>query len=132
MRIHRLVAGTALAGVLLGLAVEPSTALPSASTRLTTHLTFASTTAHVGEWIAYTVTAAPSTTAFGKRVRVQVRGKEQWETIGTMQFDRAGQAHGKVTGRAAGIGNYKAQVLSRGGTVISTSNVVKVIWSAVQ
>jgi len=93
-------------------------------------LTVSARTAAVGTWVDYTVQGTPAKAAWGQRVRVLVRGRDGWIPIGTMQFDRAGMAHGRVTGKEPGVGSYQARVLTPAGRVTSQSAIVSIIWTS--
>ncbi len=93
-------------------------------------LSAAVSSASVGTWVDYTVTAAPARAAWGQRVRVLVRARDRWEPIGTMQFDRAGVARGRVTGKEPGTGRYVARVLSGSGQTVLQSAPASITWTA--
>ena len=125
----RLVLSAAIAA---GVLAAPVASLPAHAEQppVTPRLTVSAPTAAVGTWVDYTVTGTPARSAWGQRVRVLVKSRDSWLPIGTMQFDKAGLAHGRVTGREPGVGHYIAQVLTSSGKASAQSAIASITWTA--
>ncbi len=114
------------------IAMPVGSGVADAAQQVTASLVVSARTAPVGTWVDYTVRGTPAKEAWGQRVRVLVRGRDGWIPIGTMQFDRAGMAHGRVTGKEPGVGQYQARVLTHDGRTASQSGIVSITWTASQ
>lgn len=95
----------------------------------TPRLSIAKSAARVGEDVPYTITVQPAELAPGRRVRVQVKGRVTWQTIDSFTLNSKGMVTDDVTGYAPGLGRYRVQVLSSGGSPVATSPIATVAWS---
>lgn len=94
----------------------------------TPRLSIAKSSAPVGDNVAYTVAVTPAELAAGRKVRVQVKGRVTWQAVDKLVLNRVGVVTSDVEGYEAGLGRYRAQLLSASGKAIATSPVVSVSW----